>query len=561
MLFLIRSGLSTFARLRRWVTRRGAGLMDTMLRTKDASRSAGWKRDALLFIGATITYGIVWRLIAYPYRYFPCDDIAFSRFSSMQTHHPGVPAFYLALHALQWLCLHIGGDERTALLMLMILSGSFTAGILVALIRRLTGRLSSAIAGLLLYMTSAWPATYYLMASYAPFATLLYTLTFYLFVVVFMDRRLLGRDEARAHVDAVCAQRQRRDQRTTICHAARCDERDLEFLGCPRQQYEIRDVVLSGMPAALEAVHADSVAADRLRLQRVPHRGALVDHLDAGRVQVWHHLLGVAARGLDDLHAALDDGPDVPGVVGRGYRGQERDIDAEGLVGHLAAAPDFLGERLGRLLGEAGDDAEAACVRYRCRQLGETDVMHAALDDGVLDSKEFGDTGPHVILPPRCSSVWVLRSSIAGPPGNSYCGQYGGHRSRWRGRLPDHRRRHMESSKSLRRGSGRLCAAVLLATLASTGHAQTYSVDLRPTLHDLDVKVEPVAMSGMLVIKLTNNTSDKVRCELRYDASPQPLYRTTVYVGAGKTEQNAFRQKRTWFSIAVDVECQLADRP
>jgi hypothetical protein len=119
----------------------------------------------------------------------------------------------------------------------------------------------------------------------------------------------------------------------------------------------------------------------------------------------------------------------------------------------------------------------------------------------------------------------------------------------------------MESLKSLRRGSGRLCAAVLLATLASTGHAQTYSVDLRPTLHDLDVKVEPVAMSGMLVIKLTNNTSDKVRCELRYDASPQPLYRTTVYVGAGKTEQNAFRQKRKWFSIAVDVECQLAERP
>jgi hypothetical protein len=159
------------------------------MRMKDAPRDAGWKMDALLFIGATIIYGIVWLLIAHPYRYFPCDDVAFTRFHTMLTRHPGVPALYLALHAIQWLCLHIGGDERTALLLLMVLSGSVTAGILVALIRRLTGRLGPAIAGFLIYMTSAWPATYYLMASYAPFATLLYALTFYLLVVAFIGRR------------------------------------------------------------------------------------------------------------------------------------------------------------------------------------------------------------------------------------------------------------------------------------------------------------------------------------------------------------------------------------
>ncbi|HSQ70188.1 MAG TPA: hypothetical protein VLM41_08885 [Steroidobacteraceae bacterium] len=119
----------------------------------------------------------------------------------------------------------------------------------------------------------------------------------------------------------------------------------------------------------------------------------------------------------------------------------------------------------------------------------------------------------------------------------------------------------MESFNSCRRRSGRLCAAVALAMLASNSFAQTYSVEIRPKLNDLDVKIEHVEMSRMLVVKLTNNTSRKVRCELRYDASPQPLRRATVFVGAGKTEQNAFQQQQTWFSVTVDVECQPAEKP
>lgn len=38
------------------------------------------------------------------------------------------------------------------------------------------------------------------------------------------------------------------------------------------------DVVPAGMAAALEAVHANRVTPDRLRLERVAHRRALVDH-------------------------------------------------------------------------------------------------------------------------------------------------------------------------------------------------------------------------------------------------------------------------------------------
>ena len=98
------------------------------------------------------------------------------------------------------------------------------------------------------------------------------------------------------------------------------------------------------MTTALEAVDADRVAADGLRLEGVPDRGALVDDLDARRVQVRHHLLWIAPGRLDDLYAALDDGANVARVVRGIDRGQESEVHADGLVGHLAAAADLVGE-------------------------------------------------------------------------------------------------------------------------------------------------------------------------------------------------------------------------
>lgn len=100
-------------------------------------------------------------------------------------------------------------------------------------------------------------------------------------------------------------------------------------------------------------------------------------------------------------------------------------------------------------------------------------------------------------------------------------------------------------------------AVTLLALLVPwVAAGQTYEVEVRPVLNDLDVKIETVEMSGMLVVKLTNNTAGKVRCDLRYDASPQPLYRTSTYVAPGKTEQSTFRAKRKWFNVIVDVDCK-----
>ena len=101
-------------------------------------------------------------------------------------------------------------------------------------------------------------------------------------------------------------------------------------------------------------------------------------------------------------------------------------------------------------------------------------------------------------------------------------------------------------------------ALVLLACLlaAPLAQAQTYEVEVKPTLNDLPVKVETVPMPGMLVVRLSNDGTVKVRCDLRYDASPQPPYRAHVYVDAGKTAEDSFRAKRKWFDVEVEVTCK-----
>ena len=51
------------------------------------------------------------------------------------------------------------------------------------------------------------------------------------------------------------------------------------------------------------------------------------------------------------------------------------------------------------LLRQAGDDAEAAGVGDRRCHLGKADIVHAALDDRMLDAEQFGDAGLHVFSP------------------------------------------------------------------------------------------------------------------------------------------------------------------
>jgi hypothetical protein len=101
---------------------------------------------------------------------------------------------------------------------------------------------------------------------------------------------------------------------------------------------------------------------------------------------------------------------------------------------------------------------------------------------------------------------------------------------------------------------------MLALLLPCVAVGQTYTVEVRPVLNDLDVKIETIPMTGVLTLRLTNNTAVRVRCDLRYDAAPQPLRRTTTFVGPGRTEQSTFRAQRKWFNVVVDVECRPAER-
>ena len=95
---------------------------------------------------------------------------------------------------------------------------------------------------------------------------------------------------------------------------------------------------------------------------------------------------------------------------------------------------------------------------------------------------------------------------------------------------------------------------------AAWAQSTDYQVEVQPTLNGLPIRIEPMPFSGRLVMKLTNSGAEKVRCDLRYDASPQPIRRSYVYLKPGETAENSFQAKRKWFSVTVDVTCEPSDR-
>jgi hypothetical protein len=103
-----------------------------------------------------------------------------------------------------------------------------------------------------------------------------------------------------------------------------------------------------------------------------------------------------------------------------------------------------------------------------------------------------------------------------------------------------------------------LCA--LTCITAASFAEPTYEVEVKAELNGLPVRVEPQPFDGRLVMKLTNDGNAKVRCDLRYDASPQPIRRSYVYLEPGETAENSFQAKRRWFNVTVDVTCKPADK-
>lgn len=100
---------------------------------------------------------------------------------------------------------------------------------------------------------------------------------------------------------------------------------------------------------------------------------------------------------------------------------------------------------------------------------------------------------------------------------------------------------------------------VLLAAAPRTVAESTYGVEVKPELNGLPIKIEPQPFDGRLVMKLSNGSDVRVRCDLRYDASPQPIRRAYVHLKPGETVENSFRASRKWFNVSVGVTCKPAD--
>jgi hypothetical protein len=113
----------------------------------------------------------------------------------------------------------------------------------------------------------------------------------------------------------------------------------------------------------------------------------------------------------------------------------------------------------------------------------------------------------------------------------------------------------MRRARSPHCGSIGLGAALALAVLSSAAIAQNYSVTMNPTLNGLDIKLDPVAQQGMLIVNVTNNSDKKVRCDFEYNAPPQFPDRTSTFVEPGKTEPSVFRASGRMFEVTVNVTC------
>ena len=118
----------------------------------------------------------------------------------------------------------------------------------------------------------------------------------------------------------------------------------------------------------------------------------------------------------------------------------------------------------------------------------------------------------------------------------------------------------MSVSCPRRRARVSLGTALALGVLAHDAVAQNYSVKINPTLNGLDIKIEPVSNAGILVVDLTNNSGQKVRCDLVFEADPQLPFRTFVFVDPGKQESAVFRATQQWFEVDVDVKCEAAKK-
>ncbi len=107
------------------------------------------------------------------------------------------------------------------------------------------------------------------------------------------------------------------------------------------------------------------------------------------------------------------------------------------------------------------------------------------------------------------------------------------------------------------RSSPAFVLLIAAAGLPQTSAAQvTYTVNVTQELNGLDVKIEPVSNAGILVVNLTNNGTDKVKCTVSFQADPQVPSRSFVFIDPGKRSSATLRATQKWFEVDVDVKCK-----
>ena len=119
----------------------------------------------------------------------------------------------------------------------------------------------------------------------------------------------------------------------------------------------------------------------------MPHRSAFMDDFYTRLLQTRQVFGRVPSRGFDDLDSTVDNGVDVFGIGWCGESRHESQVDVKRLVGHFMAAGNFPGQVFRRRLRQAGDDTQSTCLGHGRGQLGVANLVHASLDNRVLDTK------------------------------------------------------------------------------------------------------------------------------------------------------------------------------
>lgn len=134
------------------------------------------------------------------------------------------------------------------------------------------------------------------------------------------------------------------------------------------------DIVFSRVASALKAVDGEHVDSQLDSALGVSDGRALVDNVDASSLVQFDDGHGSwSTSRLDHLDTLVNDDLRVLRIGRRRNRGEEREVDGEGLGGELAGLPDALPELLRRSGRETGEDTESSSVRDGGNQARESD--------------------------------------------------------------------------------------------------------------------------------------------------------------------------------------------